>query len=419
MNKFTEQLKTKAGEIRLRVGEREELRDRLLAYMEYHPLQEGQRLSERRLVRRAGPRGVIASGWFWSRAAGVTAMLFFVAVPAMAERALPGDVLYPVKVRFNEELRGALVSSPYQKIEWETERLEKRVAEAQLLSDAGRLTPAAEADVARAIRQHSAAAQASINSIRVSDRDEATMAEIALASALDVSAEVLVKQGAVPASASTLATAVSEARASVTLRNDDLSYQKLMSRVEAETTRAYEYLNGLGSAVSPQGRSDIERRLYDINSKVNTAARTREQDEAAASLMLAEALSNTRKVISFMTNLDVRNNVSIEDLVPAAPTEEERMLSLKGRLAEADALAGEAAIGVEKLATTSTNYADLSEGLAHYRELRLSVDQQVASGDLSAAEAAAKDVMELANGLLGSLRALGILTDSPALLQTE
>src|SRR5690606_12611899 len=123
---------------------------------------------------------------------------------------------YPIKVRFNEELRGAMASSPYQKIEWETERLERRLAEAQLLADSGRLTANAEVEVANAIRQHTEAARASIDTIRQSDNDEATLAEITLSSALEVSAEVWTRrEHNSGAASSTLSGAVSQAKAAI------------------------------------------------------------------------------------------------------------------------------------------------------------------------------------------------------------
>lgn len=418
MKKFAEQLKKKTENIRLRTDERNELRERLLAYMEYHPLTESQQLSGRRLARRErSAHAWFMNSWFVARMVSITAVFFLMVVPALAERALPGDILYPVKVRFNEELRGALVSSPYQKIEWETERLERRVAEAQLLADAGKLTPDAEADVANAIRSHSAAAQHNIDSIRISDREEAAIATINLASALEVSAEVLVSQGGGStgtSSTSAVASAVSEARASVATNNDNPSYQKLMSRIEAETTRAYEYLDGLSNVTTVEGLADIENSLDDIRDKVDTAAEMREVDEAGAAKLLAEALGSTRKVISFMTNLDVRKNVKIEDLVPSTTSEEERRLTLQKVLKENEEMIAEVIIGTDQLATTSTNYMELTEGITYYNELQVSVADALEANDLPAAETAASSAGELAKGLLDNLRTLGISTTTDA-----
>ena len=50
--------------------------------------------------------------------------IIIVSLPFAAERSVPGDGLYAVK-RFNEEVRGTLAFDTVQKVEWETERLNR------------------------------------------------------------------------------------------------------------------------------------------------------------------------------------------------------------------------------------------------------------------------------------------------------
>ena len=57
-----------------------------------------------------------------------------------AEQALPGDFLYPVKVGFNEEVRSALAISPEAKAQWQAERANRRLDEAEKLASQGKLT---------------------------------------------------------------------------------------------------------------------------------------------------------------------------------------------------------------------------------------------------------------------------------------
>lgn len=407
MKKFAEQLKARAEEIKLRTDERDALRTRLLAYMSYHPMAEEQTFSHRPARRRTFLR-LFANGRFVSAAVGMTAVFCLVVIPAMAENSLPGDTLYPVKVRFNEELRGALASSPYQKIEWETERLERRVAEAQLLSDAGKLTPVAEAEVADAIKRHSVAAKESIDSIRESNKDDAAIAEITLSSSLEVSAEVLVKRNTSTSSTPTLANAVNEARANVASGNNNPSYDKLMSRIEADTTRAYEYLNSLGNVLSSEEKSDIERRLNDIKNKVEVASGERESDPEDSVKLLSEALAGTSKVISFITNLDVRKNVKIGDLIPAAPTVEEQRAAISTRLEETDKTMTAVEAGVAKLATTSTDYLELNTGVEQYDSLKQAVTEALNANNVAGAEKSLKEAAGLAEGLVNNLKVLGI-----------
>ncbi len=413
MKKFSEQFKNQAGNIKLREEERHELRQRLLSYMEYHPLPQSDGLKN---VHTSNNVSIgmflkyVSKGHVWGKAAGLVSIFLLVLVPVMAENALPGETLYPVKVRFNEELRGALASSPYQKIEWETELLERRVTEANLLADSGRLTPAVEAGVAVAIKQHSDAAKKSIDSIRVNDESEAAFAEIALASALEVSAEMLMSKDvdAQISSSSALSSAVNEARASVNTDDDTPSYDKLMGRLETETTRAYEYLGSLSDSISSDTYSDIESRLGDVRAKIDDAAKLKEEDEAAAAKLLVEALNSTGKVISFMTNLNVRNNVLIEDLVPAALSREERRNILASRLEQLDAEMTEIKTAVDTLATSSVDYQNLTEEIESHNELRVSIDNAVESDNLASAEKSLVDLAELMVRLSNSIKVLGI-----------
>ena len=50
-----------------------------------------------------------------------------------AEKALPGDMLYPIKVGVNEEVQGWLKASEEEKIDWEIQRADLRLEEAEKL----------------------------------------------------------------------------------------------------------------------------------------------------------------------------------------------------------------------------------------------------------------------------------------------
>lgn len=409
MKKFAAQLKKQSDHIRMTLDEKTQLRERLLSFMEYHPMPGSQPVDLRSLVKEHQKSVLVWNAWLVGRVVSGVAMLVLVMVPALAENSLPGETLYPVKVRFNEEVRGALSSSPYAKIEWETERMERRLAEAQVLSEAGRLTPEAEAEVADAILEHSAAAKSNIATIRENDNDEAVMAEIALSSALEVSAEVLTKrdQGQTSAPTSLLAGAVSEARASLVINDQELSYDKLSSRVETETTRAHEYLGTLNSSISESERNDIDRRLTDIKTKVETAGIMRQDDEAAAAKQLAAALGNTRKLISFMTNLDVRRNVTVDELVPITPTDAEAQQTLATKLADAAKLVAAVETQLGTMATSSNDYIAISETIAQYRVLESEAIAAMDEGDPEAVDLAIGLVLELAEALRDTMMGLG------------
>lgn len=404
MKKFAEQLKRRSEKVSLSFFERNELRERVLSYMEYHPLP--KTLGERSIAKKKVP--VFMNGWVIGRFAGVLALMIFIVVPVMAEEALPGDTLYPIKVRFNEEVRGAMASSPYQKVEWETERLERRLAEAELLADSGRLTPDAEAEVAEAIKQHSEAAREGIASIRMNDTDEAALAEIVLTSTLEVRAEVLTKKGSPEsATSSVLFGAVNDA-ATVPIIGETASYKKILSRVEIETTRAYEYLNSLGTVATDVQKSDINRRLVDVKLKIDSAAQIKDEDEEQATLLLTEALRNTQKLISFMTKLEVRQNVTVEELVPIVQTEEEKIEIVKKKLTESSKTISLVESALLQLDSSSNDYIAVAETIEQYHLIEREANTYLEMNELVKAELSAASALEVSEALKEAMLGLGV-----------
>ncbi|MBX4215903.1 hypothetical protein KW797_03065 [Candidatus Parcubacteria bacterium] len=51
-----------------------------------------------------------------------------------SEGAVPGDVLYPVKVAVAEPIRGALARTPEARVAWEEKKIERRLKEAEVLA---------------------------------------------------------------------------------------------------------------------------------------------------------------------------------------------------------------------------------------------------------------------------------------------
>lgn len=474
MKRFSEQFHKQAETIRLSSAERSRVRSELVTYMEYHPLPESMRTGKRGTAAETvvgQPFRAIPINWFYVRGASVALTVFMmITVPVAAEYTAPGDMLYPVKVRFTEEVRSSLTLNPYAKIEWETKRLERRIAEARLLVNEGRLTNELEAVVAEAVKEHSDNAKAQIAALRETDKDDAAIAEIAFSSALSVQAEALGKtmamaknaasaDAAVAAEPSVLAAVMAEetSEAAVAEAAALPSLPKLMARVETETTAAFELFASVKDQASAEEIGDIERRLGDIERKValatnprpaavpvEPATETEPLDTAtmgvamralpeAATLLEATAtdtpagmeaveepesplqpeaapveeapapeptfepvpeaeaveilrgvMADLRKLITFMTDIDIRQTVSVDELVPITLTEEERWTAATG-------------VATEIRSFLAENGDDFTGPMAPKLTLGRdtlvvtldSIDVGQATGDLARAEAAA------------------------------
>jgi hypothetical protein len=383
MKRFSEQFKKQSEGIRMRASERNELRERLISYMEYHPLpaevasRKGARQTLESIVSEPFVAFKISSLYIRSFA-GAFAVFLILGVPFVAEHSMPGDILYPVKVQFNEEVRSGLSFSPYAKVAWETERLERRIAEARLLASEGKLTEEKEQEVAEAVKTHTDAAQREIAELRESDSDEAVIAEIALASALAVQTEVLeshtenTTEGEGGQSVAALAEVVAEARNTAEASQSGAlpSYDKFLGRVEAESTNIYELFASVKNDASEEEMKNVERRLSDIERKIAKANELREgtttivsasttevavpesdeereKREGEAIEILRSALTDIQKLMNYMTHIDVRRNVSLEELVPVTLTPEEQSFESTRLLEEIVAL--QATIGTREV----------------------------------------------------------------------
>jgi hypothetical protein len=85
----------------------------------------------------------------------IIALLLSGSVSLAAETALPGDLLYPVKIHVNEEVRAAVSVSAEAEAAWEARRAERRLEEAERLQARARLDAEAKAQIATQFEEHS------------------------------------------------------------------------------------------------------------------------------------------------------------------------------------------------------------------------------------------------------------------------
>ena len=341
MSDFEKQLERHARSTKLSAAEKRELKARVVSYMEYHPRRETVAAKKAQAYIESQPYTLISiHNRIFQATIGTMAIFVLVVIPAVAERAVPGDVLYPIKVSINEEVRSTLTFDATEKIEWETERLERRIAEVRLLAEEGKLTEETEQRAVMAVKAHAEAAQGEINKLKESDVDAATLAEVEFESALQVQSAVLdagQKISSTTAEATNgISEAVKEAQATVEATKGVAipAFDRIAARLERQTTRAYELMSSLETVASPEEQAEIQRRLQDIERKIETGVALHETEKVVPDILL-EALADTQKLISFMTDIDVRATVELEALVPMQLTKEEKVTFIEEALASA------------------------------------------------------------------------------------
>lgn len=158
-----------AGSEGLSAAERARMRSVLEAYMAMKP------------IRGTGPM-LSRSYVFWLRpvtAFAVVALLTSsVGVSYAAEGALPGDLLYPIKVSVNEPIAGAMAVSSSAKATWAASVAGERVKEAAMLAAEGRLAPNEQVALQSNFDAHAQIAIDAISSQSAASPDSSTEAAV-------------------------------------------------------------------------------------------------------------------------------------------------------------------------------------------------------------------------------------------------
>lgn len=391
----------------LTASERQDLRERIVAYMEFYPLRAAT-MRGRRFDRYADSvRAFVASRPIhFRRLAGIVTALVFVTVPLVAEQSLPGDALYPVKVRFNEGIRSQLLFSPYEKMEWEARRVERRVAEARLLATEGELTEENEQMLEETVRSHASAFHEQLTELRESDSANATVAEVRLESALEVQSLVLNTEIGQEVSLenpnggdiSGLVEIVEQAQADITSPTDTdfvaTIYDALIKKIEENSAHINELSTNLAGELTESQKADIQERMLDAEAAVERAKKAHEVGEVdEAVTLLRSAFAVTEKLAAFLSSFDLRANISLEALLPQEVPDE----SVGEVLDRATALFSKTyaalAAGIETLSGSRKEGAlKQLEKLAIFLKR---MDEHIAAKDFAAAERLAADAEKL------------------------
>ena len=196
-NRF-EQFIKKARKIGLAKEERSRIEDNLVLFMDQNPVRYG--VEQRQL----NHTGSIKNNFKFLNFNFKTMPIFIVIALlvgggvsfAAAEKALPGDVLYPVKVHVNEEVRGLASLSPEAKANWEAVLASRRLEEAEDLAAKSDLSADVRDRLEANFEEHADKAEARIASLNGTDAKAAADIASNLAVSLRAHHRILLSIGA-------------------------------------------------------------------------------------------------------------------------------------------------------------------------------------------------------------------------------
>ncbi|MFH0873853.1 MAG: hypothetical protein V1846_03390 [Candidatus Komeilibacteria bacterium] len=153
MNKIYNSIFSALAQQQLTAQEKQFGKEQLLSYIQQHPLT-GQAII-------GSPR---ITTWSWPRlrwayfSSGILILLVAVSasVSYAAENSLPGDILYPIKISVNEEIRSGLAITPEAKTRWTAEQITRRLDEAVTLASQQKLSPEIENNLSNQVTTNTA-----------------------------------------------------------------------------------------------------------------------------------------------------------------------------------------------------------------------------------------------------------------------
>lgn len=187
MSEFEQKLKKEAQKIRLTPGEKALMRARIFGL----PAQAGARV----------PSPYVAYSfqltalYRYALVALLTVFLVGGGTVSAAQGALPGDVLYPVKISVNEGVEELFARTPTARAEVHTKFAQRRLEEAETLAALGTLDATTTAKLEERLNTHVERAHAFALELEVKEPDIAAEVKVKLESSLAAHSIVLARLG--------------------------------------------------------------------------------------------------------------------------------------------------------------------------------------------------------------------------------
>lgn len=200
--------------------------------------------------------------------------LFGTGVSFAASSALPGDLLYPVKVHFNEKARATFLFSRDSRAHFEAARLELRLEEAAKLAASGRLRGSLKLSVSEKLRKQLLLTQHASAALAESGDHEA---------ALDLHTQI---ESDLVANAAVLASIVDSSGNTI---NDVQNLLQDVSKAEREVQARAKKEQDRKKAQQTDLRQAAEKAMQSAMQKIQDAEQYLARNQAADPLILVQA----------------------------------------------------------------------------------------------------------------------------------
>jgi hypothetical protein len=266
MDKHLRKLIIDSEKVSLTVTEREELRKAIISFVRLHP--PAEKLSFLRSFQ-IFPRSILNL-----KPAPVLIIFFLLAtgssVAVASERALPGDFLYPVKVKVSEELRSAFSFSGEARADWELERLERRLGEAEFLAQRGELSEEYRMRIEENFERHSERIRERIEELEEANVNAAANLSSNLETSLNAHEKILLNLAGQAAWAT--ASVASDTPSQISATGPEKELSELIYKVKAKKKTSVNLRASAETKVSqspkPQLKKAAEGRLKAAENKI-------------------------------------------------------------------------------------------------------------------------------------------------------
>lgn len=196
-----DQLIESANEVRLTSEASKRMRENLVAYLQANPVSESVRSPYQRIF------SILSPFSFLFRIPVLALMLLSLiilggATTFAAAGALPGDILYPLKVNVLEPAKGVLAVSQEARAKWQVSRAETRIHEVEQLAAKRQLTPEEGAETKENFDNSLHAARVSLEKLSRHNPEAAFEIETSFAESLNQHEETLNQLGSAASSTS-------------------------------------------------------------------------------------------------------------------------------------------------------------------------------------------------------------------------